>query len=152
MEGRGAASIQDVTISREIAPRPPTTSPKLKELQEQKEDLENALRRCKRTQGVLENYIGTLNFDKQVALEDRINILPIIDSYDEAAEKYDRKEMDLKRKLETLELEMVEECALLSASVPSVNPHRLMMATVSLSAEAEGFVEVTLRYGTPSFR
>ncbi|KAJ2918890.1 hypothetical protein MD484_g1484, partial [Candolleomyces efflorescens] len=143
VEGRGAVSIQDVTVSREISPIPPKTSPRLKELQEQKEDLENALRRCKKTQGVLESYIGTLKFDKQAASENKVNILPVIDSYDEAAEEYDKKETELKRKVKALEVEMDEERALLSASVPYVDPHRSMMATISMFAEAEGDAELT---------
>ncbi|KAJ2922103.1 hypothetical protein H1R20_g14982, partial [Candolleomyces eurysporus] len=146
VEGCGAASIQDVTISREIAPRPPTTSPKLRELQVQKEDLENALRRCKKTQDVLESYINKLNFNKQSLSEGKVDILPVIDSYDEAAEKYDKKEMGLRRQLKTLELEMDEERALLSASVSSVDPLRSMMATVSIFAESEGDLEVVLKY------
>ncbi|KAJ2920688.1 hypothetical protein H1R20_g16407, partial [Candolleomyces eurysporus] len=146
VEGRGAASIQDVTISCEIAPRPPATSPKLRELQVQKEDLENALRRCKKTQDVLESYINKLNFNTQSLSEGKVDILPVIDSYDEAAEKYDKKEMELRRQLKTLELEMDEERALLWASVSSVDPHRSMMATVSIFAESEGDLEVILKY------
>lgn len=59
--------------------------------------------------------------------------------------------MDLERKLKVLEDEMTDERVVLLTSVSYVNPNRSLMATVSMVAEAEGDVEVILRYGKSSF-
>ncbi|KAF6752453.1 hypothetical protein DFP72DRAFT_904878, partial [Ephemerocybe angulata] len=119
VEGRGKATIQDVTISREVPDRAPSTSPTLQSLKVDKEDLTAAIQRCEKTISGLDHYFRSLDVKHAATNSDASHptVLPLFDDYHTASEKYDTKLLSLKRQLKKLETAIIEEEKALQASV-----------------------------------
>jgi hypothetical protein len=146
VEGRGNATIQDVTVSRETVPLAPSMSSKLEELEDEKEEVKLSLDRCKKTLAGLDRYLESRTEVKPTAEGLSSNVLPLVDDYNSASEKYDKKALELRRELKTIDAKITEERLALSNSV-TVDRQRLMKATVGVFAEAETEVELLLKYG-----
>ena len=157
VEGRGKAVIQDVTVSTDPRPFAPTTSAKLTELQNHKEDLTQSLERCTKTLGGLDRYLNSLDLkhlgapvatssDDGAPSPGRSAVVRLLDDYNAAAEKYDKRAAELRRQLKEVEYQIFAETQALQKMVEG-NPKCLNKATVAIFAEQEGQVELVLKYG-----
>lgn len=135
-----------MTVSWEVISASPTTSPTLEALEEEKEEIKLSLDRCKKTLAGLDRYLESQTEAKPKSEYSGSNVLPLVDDYNSAAEKYDRKAMELRREFKKVEAKITEERAALANSV-AVDRQKLMKATVGVFAEAETEVELLLKYG-----
>lgn len=141
VEGRGAATIHDVSIS--TIPQPPvvTTSETLTELLLTQERTQKALARCNKSLASLETFLGTLNTQDV----DASKLTEITDSYDATAEKLDDKAGELEKRLKDIEKSIDEERTKLVG--PGRNRKLDLQASVIVFAEGEDEVQIALIYG-----
>jgi hypothetical protein len=141
VEGRGAATIHDVTVSK--IPPPPTvsTSPNLSALLEKKKKTQKGLERCQKSLASLETYLSTLH----VQHVDVSQIGGVMEKYDMEGKKLDEKVLELEKLLETIENEIKAERTSLAG--PESNNKLAMRAAISVFAESAGTVEMVLIYG-----
>jgi uncharacterized protein (TIGR02231 family) len=144
VEGRGAATIHDVVVSR--APQEPvvTTSSALAVLLLKKQRTEKALQRCKKSIASLETYLGTLNVE-------RVNVSQIGDvmrGFDSQGEQLDDRVLGLEQQLSTTEDEIRVERERLAG--PSKNDKLGLRAAIGIFAASEGDVEIVLIYAVHS--
>jgi hypothetical protein len=144
VEGRGVATIHDVTLSTAERPPAPTTSDKLQSLEADHTKTVKALARAEKALSSLQTYLTSLNSQHLEVT----NLQSIVDNYDGAAEKLDDKVTELESKKEKLEKEIEEEKNALAG--PKGNERLDLKATISVFADAEGEVEIALIYGTSS--
>ena len=144
VEGRGVATIHDVTLSTAERLPAPTTSDKLQSLEADHTKTVKALARAEKALSSLQTYLTSLNSQHL----DVTKLQSIVDNYDVAAEKLDDKVTELESKKEKLEKEIEEEKNALAG--PKGNEKLGLKATISVFADAEGEVEVALIYGTSS--
>ncbi|TDL13136.1 hypothetical protein BD410DRAFT_833371, partial [Rickenella mellea] len=140
VEGRGAATIHDVTVSYTPTPPAVTTSPALNASLLKKERTQKAIERCKKSLASLETYIGTLNVE-------RIDVSQIgsaVDKYDTEATKLDDKLLDLEKQLQEADQEIQDERKKLTG--PGRNVQLGLQASIGVFAELEGEVEIALIY------
>jgi len=144
VEGRGAAIIQDVSIS-EISTVEMKTSPVLEELKSKKRLVSKALSRCKVASKTLKDYMynaGSKSTDIGMRLQD------IIDQYNESGKKLDRDEVELKKELQTIEESIeAEKKELHGNMMMNVNPLLKKRVSINLLAEMETQVKVLVTYG-----
>ncbi|KAF9465725.1 hypothetical protein BDZ94DRAFT_1320026 [Collybia nuda] len=140
VEGRGAATIHDVTISYIPKPDTPSTSPNLKALQGKKQRTLKALQRCKKSIQSVETYLATLN----VQHIDMAKLGQVVIDYETTAEQLDERLLELEQKLNDIEEEITAEKAKLSGV--TVNEKLGLRAAIGVFAESEGEVEIALIY------
>ncbi|TEB23171.1 hypothetical protein FA13DRAFT_1916968 [Coprinellus micaceus] len=177
VEGHGSAIVQDVTVSkkdptptRKAKPAPkevPKTSPKLDELEAKSSDLFSELERYKKTLMALDWYLEGHTRQASTIQSGSSNtvaapnitplaVLPLLDEYNAAAEKYDGKANAIRRQLKKLEAEIederknVEKAAWESgepkAKESKVDRKTLARVTVGIYAEEDTEVELVLKY------
>ena len=141
VEGRGSATIHDVTIS-EISPQPiPTVSDTLKDLIAQQTKLEKALARNNKALKALEHYLESV----------KANVLPpaqlkdLVDSYETTAAGLDDQITKIEAELSETNKAMEEEKKKLAA--PNDNPKLRRKASIGVFAAKEGLVKISLIYG-----
>ena len=141
MEGRGAATIHEVVVSK--LPQAPivSASPTLAGLLHKKERTQKALERCEKSLASLETYLGTLN----VQSIDVSQIGHVMKSFDTEGEKLDDKVLELGQQLRTIENEIKVERESLTG--PSKNDKLGLQAAIGIFAASEGEVEIALIYG-----
>ncbi|KAJ6519261.1 hypothetical protein C8R45DRAFT_1057782 [Mycena sanguinolenta] len=143
VEGRGAATIHDVTVSMAKGEHVPTSSPKLSELLSQREKTTNALSRCEKALTSLEQYLGSLTVQHlEVSHLDKV-----LEQYDSTGGRLDAKKIELTEELRRLDSEISSERALIA--VPHENSKLRMQAAIGVFAESEGAVEIALIYAVP---
>ncbi|KAJ6519265.1 hypothetical protein C8R45DRAFT_950782 [Mycena sanguinolenta] len=143
VEGRGAATIHDVTVSMAKGEHVPTSSPKLSELSSQREKTANALARCEKALTSLEQYLGSLTVQHlEVSHLDKV-----LEQYDSTGGRLDAKKIELTEELRRLDAEISSERALIA--VPHENSKLRMQAAIGVFAESEGAVEIALIYAVP---
>ena len=146
VEGRGAATIHDVTVGfkdPQTFPKP-QTSAKLEELLEQSELLSLAVARATKTMAALDAYFSSVKLER----DGSSNLASIFDDYNTATEKYDLKVFELRKKLKKIEDEIKTERVRLGVDVPvKINGNRSGTVTVNVFAEEEGEVELVVIYG-----
>ncbi|TFK22941.1 mucoidy inhibitor A [Coprinopsis marcescibilis] len=140
VEGRGSATIHDVTISHAEPPPKPTTSPKLQDLEDEFLKVTKALVRADKALKSLEVYIKSLSS----RYTDVTKLQEIVTRYDEAAEKLDDKITVLDAKQKGLDCEVQEEKKVLSG--PQPNEKLNLKASIGVFADRSGEVEVALIY------
>ncbi|KAF6747896.1 hypothetical protein DFP72DRAFT_1167026 [Ephemerocybe angulata] len=140
VEGRGAATIHDVTISTVVPPEAPTTSEKLEALQAEQTKTLKALARAEKALSSLETYLNSLNSQHL----DVSKLPSIVDSYDAAAEKLDTKVTELENTKIRIEKEIEEETKSLAG--PKGNEKLNLKSTIGVFADLEGEVEIALIY------
>lgn len=140
VEGNGAATIQGVAVS--ITPQPPkiTTSYTLDTIRENREEVEAAVVRYKRSREAVENYLKTL--DAQHVDGEKLN--GIINSSEENLERLDKKLARLQKELDVLRMEGEQEEGRLN---PPFNTLLRKQVDISLFAERDGQVNLVLKYG-----
>ncbi|KAF5374163.1 hypothetical protein D9615_008847 [Tricholomella constricta] len=140
VEGRGAATIHDVTISHIPAPEAPTTSAALSTLLSKRERTLKALERCKKSMASLNSYLATLH----VQHIDTAQLGKVVKEYDAAAEELDDRMLELEGQLKGMDKEVEEEKAKLAG--PKRNDKLNIRAVVGVFADVEGEVEIALIY------
>ncbi|KAF8636223.1 hypothetical protein AX17_003709 [Amanita inopinata Kibby_2008] len=150
VEGRGRATIHDVTIANMPIPPKPTTSPALDGLKSRKDHVSKALERCERMREALAKYLSTLHVEHVTVGE----LDKIVEGYDATEEKLDEKILDLQKQLSTIEEQILKEKDELGFSrctagffIQLFNQATLGLRTsLSIFAEAEGEAELILKY------
>ncbi|PBK99485.1 hypothetical protein ARMGADRAFT_1008012 [Armillaria gallica] len=141
VEGRGDATIHDVVLS--TIPRPPiaTTSAKLADLQNKRDQLQKALGRVRKALESIENYLATMNMQ----YIDPVNLTAVVDNYDSAAEKLDDRVLTLEKELKDTEDAIRAEQLVLS-SPPEANSLLKQRVSIGVFAGSGGEVELILIY------
>ncbi|KAF8073367.1 hypothetical protein FPV67DRAFT_741034 [Lyophyllum atratum] len=140
VEGRGAATIHDVTLSDMPQPPVPSTSERLEELTSEKELAKKALVRAMKGMTSLEAYLSTLN----VQHTDVATLDKVIEHYDASGSRLDKKILDLEKKITTLRDEIKEEQDRI-AGAPR-NQKLGVRAAIGVFAASEGEVAIALIY------
>ncbi|KAF5369113.1 hypothetical protein D9615_010435 [Tricholomella constricta] len=140
VEGRGAATIHDVTISRIPPPEAPTTSAALSSLVSKRERTLKALERCKKAVASLESYLATMH----VQHIDTTQLGKVVKEYDATAEELDNRMLELEGQLAGMDKEVEEEKSKLAG--PKRNDKLNIRAVIGVFADVEGEVEIALIY------
>ena len=144
VEGRGTATIHDVTISNIVPPPASTTSPTLTSLLAKQKQTEKAFARAEKSLASLASYLesvttGHIEFSK---------LGEVVHHYDAAAEELDEKVTKLEGELQELKTAVKAEQEKLSG--PTGNEKLDLRATIGVFADCEGEVKIALIYGTPA--
>ncbi|RXW11697.1 hypothetical protein EST38_g14159 [Candolleomyces aberdarensis] len=150
VEGKGAGTIQDVTISQDkpkAIANPPElkTSPELKKLLSNKKDLEQAIYRNDQAQTTLDKYLGSLSSQQTPSSK----LSEIFSDYDAVLSDLQKKKTGLSEELEDVEKAIIEEQSKLQAAVGEQkkwNPNVSLIVTVGIFANDDGDVELGLVY------
>ncbi|KAJ7922929.1 hypothetical protein B0H13DRAFT_1980864, partial [Mycena leptocephala] len=143
VEGRGAATIHDVTVSMAKGEHVPTSSPKLTELLSTRAKAANALTRCEKALTSLEQYLGSLTVQHlEVSRLDNV-----LEHYEATGARLDVKKAELTAELLRLDTEISLERTRIA--VPHEDSKLRMQATIGVFAQAEGDVEIALIYAVP---
>ncbi|KAJ7456145.1 hypothetical protein FB451DRAFT_1143590 [Mycena latifolia] len=143
VEGRGAATIHDVTVSKAPEEHAPTSSSELAALFSKREKIANALARCDKSIASLEGYLKSLTVEHlEVSKLDNV-----METYDSTGGKLDAKKSDLKEQLRLIDANIALERARIQA--PHENERLRMKAVIGVFAETAGDVEIALIYAVP---
>ena len=142
MEGRGPATIHDVTLSKTKPPPPPTTSPRLSSLLTSLTETTKSLARAQKSLDALSTYLSTLDAQSTESAQ----LQSILDAYESTAASLDDKVTRLEKEKQRLDREVKEEKAALAG--PKGNVKLGLEATIAVFAEFEGEVEITIIYGS----
>jgi hypothetical protein len=142
VEGRGTATIHDVTISNIVPPPAATTSPTLTSLLAKQKQTEKALARAEKSLASLNTYLESLN----TGHVDVSKLQDVVRHYDAAAEELDDKVTKLEEELKGLTIAVKAEQEKLSG--PTGNEKLDLRATIGVFADSEGEVKIALIYGT----
>ncbi|KAJ6469143.1 hypothetical protein C8R47DRAFT_1055473 [Mycena vitilis] len=143
VEGRGAATIHDVTVSTAKGEHVPTTSPELTALLKSKEKTTDALARCEKSIASLQRYLGSMTVEHL----DVSKLETVMETYDSAGEKLDAKKSDLTEALRKVDADILVEKGRIA--IPHENDQLRVKAAIGVFAEAEGEVEIALVYAVP---
>ncbi|KAJ7100439.1 hypothetical protein C8R44DRAFT_716544 [Mycena epipterygia] len=143
VEGRGAATIHDVTVSTARGEHTPTSSPKLDELLKKREKTNNALTRCGKALASLEQYLGSLAV-QHLEVSKLENVL---ENYESTGERLDAKKSELTDELQVLDAQIAVERS--EIAVPQENNKLRTKAAIGVFAQAAGNVEIALIYAVP---
>ncbi|KAF8959143.1 hypothetical protein BDZ97DRAFT_1839119 [Flammula alnicola] len=140
VEGRGAATIHDVTISTITPPPVPTTSPALVALVSQKKRAEKALARTLKSLSSMETYLASVKSEHLEVSK----LKEVVQSYDANAEELDDKVTELEKEIKQMDEAIVDEKKKLAG--PSGNEKLNLKATIGVFAESEGEIKIALIY------
>ncbi|KAJ7505898.1 hypothetical protein B0H11DRAFT_1976597 [Mycena galericulata] len=143
VEGRGAATIHDVTVSMDRGEAVKTSSPKVVELLSKREKTANALTRCEKSLASLEQYLGSLTV-QHLEVSKLENVL---ESYESTGARLDAKKLELLSELRLLDAEIAAERERLR--VPNEENKLRTKAAIGVFAKEEGHVEIALIYAVP---
>ncbi|KAJ7119768.1 hypothetical protein C8R44DRAFT_737530 [Mycena epipterygia] len=143
VEGRGAATIHDVTVSMAQREHNVTSSPELTELYDKREKTASALARCQKSIASLEKYLSSLTVEHLEASK----LENVMENYDSTGEKLDARKYGLKEQLRIIDANIALERAQIAA--PQENEKLQMKAAIGVFAEAAGNVEIALIYAVP---
>ncbi|CAK5270370.1 unnamed protein product [Mycena citricolor] len=141
VEGRGAATIHDVTVSTEKGEHVPTTSPVLETLLATQALAETALARTERAIASLETYLGSVTVEHL----DVSKLDSVIAAYDATGARLDARKAELGAQLLQLEGQVREERDRIA--VPHENDQLRVRVAIGVFADAAGDVEIALVYG-----
>ncbi|KAF7318762.1 DH domain-containing protein [Mycena chlorophos] len=143
VEGRGAATIHDVTVSTAKGEHVPTSSAELTTLLKKKEATQNALARCQKSIASLEQYLASLTVEHV----DFSKVESIMDGYNNAGEKLDARQSELVEELRVLDADIESERKRIA--VPHENDKLRVKAAIGVFAEQAGDIEIALIYAVP---
>ncbi|KAJ7659863.1 hypothetical protein B0H17DRAFT_992415 [Mycena rosella] len=141
VEGRGAATIHDVTVSRAKEEHVQTSSPELTALLSKRERIADARSRCKKSLAALEQYLNSLTIQHL----DVSKLESVMDNYDSTGEKLESKKSDLTEQLRSIDADIARA----RIDVPKENERLRMKAVVGVFAQTAGDVEIALIYAVP---
>jgi hypothetical protein len=148
VEGRGDATIHDVTISN-LPNENVSTSEAYQKLEDESKRIEDSMQRNSVAISSLKSYIQSMTMENV----DPAKLPDILDSFDSASEKLDLKAVELKKRQEELRQLKSEERSKLTIQLKK--DKLKMKASIGVFAEQEGEVEIVLIYGvyppTPLF-
>ncbi|EAU80890.1 mucoidy inhibitor A [Coprinopsis cinerea okayama7 len=144
VEGRGSATIHDVTISCIPAAPPPKGSPKLEELEGEMLKTTKALSRARIAISSIETYMSSVKPENV----DVSKLQIIVDNYEATAEKLDDRIAELNTKKKQLQDSIEEEKTALFG--PQRNEKLTLKAVIGVFANLEGEVEIALIYAVRS--
>ncbi|KAJ2933436.1 hypothetical protein H1R20_g3660, partial [Candolleomyces eurysporus] len=150
VEGKGAGTIQDVTISQAkppviSTPQEAKTSPELKRLQSNKTDIEQTIHRNVQAQTSLVKYLESLSSQQTPSNK----LAEIVSDYDTIMGDLQKKMNRLSEELQELQASIaVEELSLQAATGEQKkwNPNLSLNVTVGIFASVDGDVELGLIY------
>jgi predicted nuclease with TOPRIM domain len=143
VEGRGDATIHDVTISN-LPNEKVSTSEAYQRLEDESKRVEDSIQRNSVTVFSLRSYIQSMKMENV----DPAKLPEILESFDSASEKLDSKAVELKKRQEELTQLKIEERSKITAQL---NKDKLKMkASIGMFVEHEGEVEIVLIYGVYS--
>ncbi|KAJ7119770.1 hypothetical protein C8R44DRAFT_706692 [Mycena epipterygia] len=143
VEGRGAATIHDVTVSQAKGEHAPTSSPELTELLNKRQKTANALARCEKSVVALEQYLSSLTVEHLEVSK----LESVMENYESAGEKLDARKSDLTEQLRTIDADIALEKVRIA--VPHENDKLRVKAAIGVFAQAGGDVEIALIYAVP---
>ena len=141
VEGRGAATIHDVTLSNIPQAERVASSARLEDLVTEKDLAEKGLVRCRKALASLEAYVSSINAQHT----DMSDLDLVIEHYDKAAEKLDKKIAGLKKTIKKIGEDIEKEQKELEG--PPKDAKLCLRAAIGVFAAAEGQVEIALIYG-----
>ncbi|KAJ8497000.1 hypothetical protein ONZ45_g12224 [Pleurotus djamor] len=141
VEGRGAATIQGVTITNKPPPPPPATSATLEALRESKAEKERALERCQKAITSLESYLSSIKSNQVTGAA----AWELLDGYETQGEKLDARFLQLEEEIKKVN-ENIEAEAKALGSTDKGDDKLTKVATIDLFAEAEANVTLILTY------
>lgn len=145
VEGRGAATIHDVILTKIARPPVYANSPELDELKRAKKIKEKALERAQKTLTSLDTYMKTLTTEHT----DPTVIGKLLEESEKVAEKWDLAVLDLKDELKKVEQDTEEERKKVTKT--DFNEKLMYKASIMIHAEKHGEAEIALIYGMPFF-
>ncbi|KAJ2918730.1 hypothetical protein MD484_g1671, partial [Candolleomyces efflorescens] len=150
IEGKGAGTIQDVTIS--LARQPtvaassePKTSPELKRLQSDKTEIEQAIYRNTQGQTALDIYLGSISSEKTPSSK----LAEVLSDYEAVLGDLQRKKVELLEKLEGVEQSIAKEHLKIELSTGEQKkwrPNLSLIVTVGIFANDDGEVDLGVIY------
>jgi chromosome segregation ATPase len=143
VEGRGSATIQEVTVS-EISTSPGLkSSPKLEELKSKKQLVKKAISRCQVSYRALTAYMenNASHPTEFGRLED------VLQQYSDVGKKLDKEESDLEKELKDIEADIQKEKKALSGTATDVDPLLKKKVSIGLYAANDASVELVFTYG-----
>ncbi|KAJ7315018.1 hypothetical protein DFH08DRAFT_820983 [Mycena albidolilacea] len=146
VEGRGAATIHDVTLSvaDEVSQEfVPMFSPKLAELLSTREDKEDALTRCEQALSSLRQYLDSLTVQNLPVTQ----LESVLHQYETTGARLDARKKELTRELQRIDTEIAAENA--QMAVPPEDHWLRNMAAIGVFAQTPGNVEIALIYAVP---
>ncbi|KAF7325513.1 hypothetical protein MKEN_00400300 [Mycena kentingensis (nom. inval.)] len=143
VEGRGKATIHDVSVTSAKGEHVPTTSAALTALLKKREETLNAQARVDKSVTALEVYLASLS----VQHLEYSKLESVMESYNAAGEKLDGKRAELREELKALQAEIEQEQARIA--VPHENDKLRVKAAIGVFAEQAGDVEIALIYAVP---
>ncbi|KIL61351.1 hypothetical protein M378DRAFT_82562, partial [Amanita muscaria Koide BX008] len=149
VEGRGPATIHDVTVSQMPEPQKPEMSPALLGLWRRKNLLDKALERATKTRDSLDKYLSSLHVEHVKADE----LEKIVEACDANGEKLEEKILDLKTQIQVAEKEIQKQEASENGKSASEKDNSLQLRTrlsLGLFAKKESEVELVLIYAVLS--
>ncbi|KAF7360582.1 hypothetical protein MVEN_00789500 [Mycena venus] len=142
VEGRGAATIHDVTMSM-ADEHVPKSSPKLEELLSTRETAANALTRCEEALSSVRQYLGSVTVQNLAVSQ----LESILEQYETTGARLDARKAELTRELKRIDNEIVEERV--QIQIPPEKDKLRNMAAIGVFAQAAGDVEIALIYAVP---
>ncbi|KAJ7591028.1 hypothetical protein C8J56DRAFT_550654 [Mycena floridula] len=140
VEGRGSATIHDVTVSSMPAQRVPSTSPQLVQLLAKREMAQKALTRCQQSQGALGTFLNSLNVQHIQPTQ----LSAALENYESVGAKIDDRMSELTKEIEEIDESIKEERAKLSG--PAADGKLRLQVSVGVFADLEGEVAIALIY------
>ncbi|KAJ6555017.1 hypothetical protein DFH09DRAFT_1038356 [Mycena vulgaris] len=143
VEGRGSATIHDVTVSQAKWEHVPTSSPELTALFSKREKTVNALTRCKKSLAFLEKYLDSLTVEHLEVSK----LQNVMENYDSTGEKLDDRKSELTEQLRIIDADI----ALEKSRIVALHENEELRVKVSIGvfAETAGDVEIALIYAVP---
>lgn len=144
VEGKGTATIHDVTTTSKYQPGTPSASPRLKEFAARRQPLNEAMERARKRLGTLNNYLDRVSTEHTSAVQLR----DILNLYEEEAEKLQGRMKDIQSELELVTISEKEELK----AHPPTSGRWIYGATIGLFVPDTTSLEIILTYGSCSTR
>jgi peptidoglycan hydrolase CwlO-like protein len=141
VEGRGSATIHDVTVSKITPPTVSTTSATLFALLARQKRVEKALARTLKSISSLETYLSSVSSEHLEVSK----LKEVVQSYDSTAQELDEKVIKLEEEIEVIKEAILEEKNKLAG--PSENEKLNLQAMIGVFVESEGEIKFALVYG-----
>ncbi|KAJ7640734.1 mucoidy inhibitor A [Mycena polygramma] len=142
VEGRGAATIHDVTLSMEdeVVSK---LSPQLEELMKTRKNTANAMARCDEALLSLKQYLGSITVQNLAVSQ----LESMLEQYESTAARLDTRNDELTRELQSIDAEIATERA--QIKTPPEYSKLRNRAAIGVFAQKAGDVEIALIYAVP---
>ncbi|GLB45313.1 putative mucoidy inhibitor A [Lyophyllum shimeji] len=140
VEGHGAATIHDVTITRFPRPVDATTSNVLSELCAKRERITKALERTKKALAALDTFLNSFRVEHIGAAQ----IASVVKGYETTAEELDNRVLTLENEQKEIEKDMEKEQSVLWGGKGDDKLNKRVV--IGVFADAPGEVEIALIY------